>query len=134
MSRLSPDADDPQAALRWLLHQVRRAVEPEVTIDAVGDRLVIRTGDAVWSDGRALFPPRTDPRSVVDLADGELLAGMAFDDAPGFELWLTLQRSRARSALLESLWWAATRLGTGEPGVALELVERALAIDPYDEL
>ena len=26
LSRLSPDADDPQAALRWLLHQVRRAI------------------------------------------------------------------------------------------------------------
>ena len=31
-SRLVPEANDPLAALRWLLHQVRRAIEPEGTI------------------------------------------------------------------------------------------------------
>ncbi|MGZ6980511.1 MAG: hypothetical protein ACXVJW_20540, partial [Acidimicrobiia bacterium] len=35
-ARLHPEANDPLAALRWLLHQVRRAVEPEVRIDERG--------------------------------------------------------------------------------------------------
>jgi DNA-binding SARP family transcriptional activator len=134
LSRLSPDADDPQAALRWLLHQVRRAIGPEASIDAQGDRLTLRLGDAVRTDVGRLFAERVDPSGVIDLATGDLLEGMAFDDAPAFELWLTLQRSRVRSAVLETLWWAATQLASTRPADALTLVERGLAIDPYDEV
>jgi len=134
LSRLSPDADDPQAALRWLLHQVRRAIAPEATIDADGDRLTLRLDEGVRTDVGRLFAERVDPAGVVDIATGDLLEGMAFDDAPGFELWLTLQRSRVRSAVLETLWWAATQLASSRPADALTLVERGLAIDPYDEL
>jgi DNA-binding SARP family transcriptional activator len=134
LSRLSPDADDPQAALRWLLHQVRRAIGPEASIDADGDRLTLRLGDDVRTDVGRLFAERVKPAGVIELASGELLEGMAFDDAPGFELWLTLQRSRVRSAVLETLWWAATQLASTRAADALMLVERGLAIDPYHEL
>jgi len=134
LTRLSPDADDPQAALRWLLHQVRRAIGPEASIDADGDRLTLRLGSGVRTDVGRLFAERVDPSRAIELASAELLEGMAFDDAPGFELWLTLQRSRIRSAVLETLWWAATQLAATRSDEALTLVERGLAIDPYDEV
>jgi hypothetical protein len=44
IDRLTPEADDPQAALRWVLHTVRRAVGPEATVADL--------------DGRPSVPPR----------------------------------------------------------------------------
>ena len=44
------------------------------------------------------------------LQSGELLAGLAFDDEPGFDSWLLLQRSRVSAAVGEVLAWAASTL------------------------
>jgi hypothetical protein len=45
-ARLIPEANDPLAALRWLLHQVRRAIKPEGTIEELAGGLVLRLSDA----------------------------------------------------------------------------------------
>ena len=49
-ARLIPEANDQLAALRWLLHQVRRAIEPEGTIEELAGGLVLRLSDAVTVD------------------------------------------------------------------------------------
>lgn len=132
IDRLVPEANDPLAALRWLLHQVRRALHPDATIEERDGRLVLVRGDADVDVLRLLDVPRT-VEEVERLVGGELLEGMAFDDAPAFEFWLALARTRVRNAGAEALWWAATQVASREPERALRLVERGLSLDPYCE-
>jgi DNA-binding SARP family transcriptional activator len=130
-SRLEPEANDPLAALRWLLHQVRRAVEPEIRIDEWEGRLRIDVTDAADVDVLRLLAVPNDLDEIETLFSGELLEGMAFDDAPGFEMWLALHRTRAHDAAAEMLWWASTTLGSKDPDRAVRLVERGVALDPF---
>ena len=49
-ARLMPEANDPLASLRWLLHQLRRALEPEATIVERDGRLDLRLSADVRID------------------------------------------------------------------------------------
>jgi DNA-binding SARP family transcriptional activator len=132
-ARLIPEANDPLAALRWLLHQVRRAIEPEGTIEELAGGLVLRLSDAVTVDLLDLLAVPDDVDVIERLVRGELLEGMDFDDAPAFEMWLSLQRTRVHDVIAEALWWIGSRLGTSDPGRALRITERALLFDPFCE-
>ena len=132
-ARLVPEANDPLAALRWLLHQVRRAVEPEGTIVEREGRLELCLTDAVTVDLLDLLGIPDDVDRIEQLVCGELLEGMAFEDAPAFELWLSLQRTRLHDAIAEALWWMGSRLATTDPARALRITERALLFDPFCE-
>ena len=132
-SRIVPEANDPLAALRWLLHQVRRAVEPEGTIVELDGRLELRLTDGVTVDLLDLLGVPEDVDVIERLVRGELLEGMDFSDAPAFELWLTLQRTRVHDVIAEALWWIGSRLGTEDPARALRITERALLFDPFCE-
>ena len=70
---------------------------------------------------------------IERLVRGELLEGMDFEDAPAFELWLSLQRTRVHDVIAEALWWIGSRLGTADPARALRITERALLFDPFCE-
>jgi DNA-binding SARP family transcriptional activator len=130
-NRLEPEANDPLAALRWLLHQARRAVEPEVQIDERNGRLHIHLGEDADVDVLRLLAVPDDVDEIETLFTGELLEGMTFDDAPSFEMWLALARTRAHDSASEALWWASTHLASNDPDRALRLVERGMALDPY---
>ena len=132
-ARLIPEANDPLAALRWLLHQVRRAIEPEGTIEELNGGLSLRLSDAVTVDLLELLGAPEDADVIERLVRGELLEGMDFDDAPAFEMWLSLQRTRAHDVIAEALWWIGSRLGTSDPNRALRITERALLFDPFCE-
>jgi DNA-binding SARP family transcriptional activator len=132
-ARLIPEANDPLAALRWLLHQVRRALEPEVTIDEREGRLSAAVGEGVSVDLLRLLAVPEDVDEIEDIVSGELLEGMEFDDAPAFEMWLALQRTRAHDAIAEALWWVTNRVASEDPDRALRLVERGLVFDPFCE-
>ena len=132
-SRLVPEANDPLAALRWLLHQVRRALEPEGTVGEQEGRLELRLGDTVAVDLLELLGVPEDVDAVERLVRGELLEGMDFADAPAFELWLSLQRTRMHDVVAEALWWTGSLLGSKDPARALRLTERALLFDPFCE-
>jgi DNA-binding SARP family transcriptional activator len=132
IAQLVSEANDPQAALRWLLHQVRRALRPEAAVEEEHGRLVLRLVDAEVDLFR-LLDASDDLDGIEGLAGGELLEGMVFDDAPGFELWLSMQRSRVANVAAEALWWAATRLASKDPERSVRLVERGLSINPYCE-
>jgi DNA-binding SARP family transcriptional activator len=132
-SRLVPEANDPLAALRWLLHQVRRSIEPEATIVELDGRLDLRLTDAVSVDVLELLGVSDDVDVIERLVRGELLEGMDFEDAPAFELWLSLQRTRVHDVIAEALWWIGSRLGTADPARALRITERALLFDPFCE-
>ena len=132
-ARLVPEANDPLAALRWLLHQVRRAIEPEGTIVELEGRLELRITDAVSVDLLDLLAVPEDVDTIERLVRGELLEGMDFADAPAFDLWLSLQRTRMHDVIAEALWWIGSRLGTRDPDRALRITERALLFDPFCE-
>ncbi len=132
-SRLIPEANDPLAALRWLLHQVRRAIEPEGTIAEHNGALSLRLSEAVTVDLLDLLAVPDDVDVIERLVRGELLEGMDFDDAPAFEMWLSLQRTRVHDVIAEALWWIGSRLGTTDPSRALRITERALLFDPFCE-
>lgn len=129
---LWPSADDPAAALRWALHQVRRALGDAVRIADRSGRLVVdRSGASI--DVLELLAGGLDPGQVEDLARGELLEGTHFADSPSFDLWLGMERARVGSALRSTLRWAATLSLAEDPDRALRLVERLLASDPFDD-
>jgi DNA-binding SARP family transcriptional activator len=132
-ARLIPEANDPLAALRWLLHQVRRAIEPEGTIEELAGGFVLLLSDTVTVDLLDLLAVPDDVGIIERLVRGELLEGMDFDDAPAFEMWLSLQRTRLHDVIAEALWWIGSRLGTTDPGRALRITERALLFDPFCE-
>lgn len=128
--RLWPDANDPLAALRWALLQVRRALEPDGGIVERDGRLVVELPAGALVDAHAVLSRALAPADAASLGNGELLEGLAFEDAPDFDEWLQLERQRVASALREALRWAATMLARSSPDDALTLAERALVLDP----
>lgn len=130
---LWPEADDPLAALRWSLLQVRRALAPGGEIIERDRRLIVLLPADTTVDARVLLERSPDPDLAERLAGGELLEGMYFDDAPAFDQWLLLERQRTGSAVRAALRWAATLLARSEPDRALSLAQRAIALDPLDD-
>ena len=133
IGRLTPEANDPGAALRWLLHQVRRALEPEARIEEEQARLRLDHRDTVTIDAVRLLAAERDPDAVVADIRGELLEGIDFGDAPALDLWLSLERVRLHGVAAEALWWAATSIADADPERAMRIVRRGLDIDPYCE-
>ena len=129
---LCPDADDPLAALRWSLLQLRRGLEGlgEVVDDG---GLSLRLLDDVRVDAVEVLAGPIEANDVESLVGGELLEGFAFGDAPSFEMWLLLQRSRVASASVDALRWAATVLATDEPDASLRMLQRGIGLSPFDD-
>ncbi|HEX9436579.1 MAG TPA: tetratricopeptide repeat protein [Candidatus Limnocylindria bacterium] len=126
------DAEDPLAALRWSLHQVRRGIGPDANVTERDGRLSLELGD-VSIDAHLVLRGDLTPEQVEAIGQGELLEGLFFDDAPAFEQWLTLERQRVGSALRDALRWAATTLARSQPSRALRLIQRVIALDPTDD-
>lgn len=129
---LFPDAEDPLAALRWSLSDLRRLLGPEVRIGgdpvslalpstAVVDVLELQGG--VWSE--AVDLPRLG---------GELLEAVEVTATAAFELWLDHQRRRLRGAAEAVLHQAAlTALAAGDVQAAVERATRLVELDPLNE-
>jgi tetratricopeptide (TPR) repeat protein len=104
-------ADDPLAALRWSLLQVRRALTGLAEVPEVHGRLSIASAAGVEVDVARVLSGDVTVDQAKRLPSGELLAGLAFDDEPGFDSWLLLQRSRVSAAVEEG-----AGLGRVHPG------------------
>ena len=100
-------------------------------IEEHNGRLHIQLNDDADVDVLRLLAVPDDVTEIETLFAGELLEGMAFDDAPSFEMWLALARTRAHDSASEALWWASTHLASKDPGRAMRMVERGMALDPY---
>lgn len=129
---LWPEADDPLAALRWSLHQVRRGLGDEATVAERDGRLLVELREASI-DVRSVVRGDVPADAVEAIGQGDLLEGFFFDDAPGFEQWLTLERQHVGSALRAALRWAATTTARSDPSRALRLLQRLLSLDPTDD-
>jgi len=128
--RLWPDAADPLGAVRWALSQVRRALAPAATIAEDGDRFRL-SGD-VTVDATDLLAGVWSDEAIEDIARGELLEGIDAD-APEFERWLAVQRARVATARVDALRSCAAAALSSDPLRALQLAERALASEPFDD-
>jgi hypothetical protein len=84
---LFTEADDPLAALRWSLADLRRALGLPQLLR--GDPLTLARGE-LWLDVWALEDGALPPQEI----GGELLDGVDLRDSPGFDTWLLLARSR----------------------------------------
>jgi DNA-binding SARP family transcriptional activator len=140
VSMLFERAEDPRGALRWNLAEMRRALGGRITIgrdplavaladDIEVDAFVVRKahkgntskGSSEWGKGVA---------SDLELPYGELLEGLAFDDSPAFETWLSVERQR----LVADCWALAYRLAVellaaGRPEAAIRIACRAVEDD-----
>jgi DNA-binding SARP family transcriptional activator len=125
-------ADDPLAALRWSLLQVRRALTGLAEVPEEHGRLSIAFAAGVEVDVARVLSGDVTVDQAKRLPSGELLAGLAFDDEPGLDSWLLLQRSRVSAAVEEVLAWAASTLAHTEPDAALEIIGRATRADPFN--
>lgn len=131
VDRLFADADDPMATLRWHLLQVRRAVEPAEIVETGGHLQL--TGEGIRVDAVDVLESLVPMEEVRSVCRGELLEGMSFHEAPAFELWISLQRTRVGAAAGDILRWAASMLSRTNPQEALALLERALVTDPFND-
>lgn len=128
---LFEDAEDPLAALRWNLSELRRllgnvglhgdvpglSLQPPASVDIE----VVSSG--AWSEAL----------SVPGLGC-ELLEGMTFAGSPSFEVWLAAERRRLQASTEAVLREAAlARLGAGDARTAADLAARLVRLNPLDE-
>ncbi len=128
---LFSEANDPLAALRWTLVELRRTLAMPSSLR--GDPLSLRglSGDGV--DALALS---SDPRLNFQSedSDAELLEGMVFPSAPEFDVWLGVERVYLKGLRQASLRERAlVSRAAGEHTDATSLARRAVAVDPLDQ-
>lgn len=133
-----PESDQGSArnALSNMLHQVRRALGPEVIVGRGRDEVVLTEG-AVWCDARAFEAALGDGRLVeaLELYRGDLLEGLFVSGASAeFENWLAGERGRLRERAAD----AARALYEGAEAAdnaaeAIRWARWAFTLDPYDE-
>lgn len=126
------ETDDPLASLRWYLLQVRRAIEPAEVVETDG-RLAFHPSSDTTLDVKEILGGTLEPDRAEDLCAGELLEGMSFADAPDFDMWLSLQRSRFTAACADVLRWSAIALARSKPSRALSLIGIGLRREPFDD-
>src|SRR5499427_2458089 len=135
ISLLFDGAQDPAAALRWNLGQVRRLLGQP---GALAGPVVSLPGDgSVCFDVDVLAAARWQDAIELEGLGGELLEGMQFPDCAAFETWLMGER-RHLAALTEAALQEATlnALSVGNPGdgYASRLVTLNPRADTHQEL
>jgi len=128
---LFADAEDPLAALRWNLRELRRGLGDEVLR---GDPLTLPRDVLALVDIDVVAHGHW--REALDLPGlgGELLEGLAFSGSPSFQVWLDGQRRHAASLTTALLREAAlARLAEGAAAEAAVIARRLVALEPLDE-
>jgi DNA-binding SARP family transcriptional activator len=126
-SELFASANDPLAALRWTLAELRRGLGiPDILR---GDRLAVSSSD-LWLDVWALEDGTLANRDLGAV----LLDGVDLRDCPGFDMWLSIARSRVTARSLGELRDRALReLVGGATASASALAETAVSLDRLDD-
>jgi DNA-binding SARP family transcriptional activator len=128
---LFADAEDPLAALRWNLRELRRGLGDEVLR---GDPLTLPRDVLAGVDIDVVAHGQWREALALPGLGGELLEGLAFSGSPSFEVWLDGQRRHAASLTTALLREAAlARLAEGAAADAIALARRLVALEPLDE-
>jgi DNA-binding SARP family transcriptional activator len=128
---LFPTADDPRAALRWSLSQLRNALGDVVIPEG---RLELALAPGAFVDVRVLADGDWRTAIAVPGCGRELLEAMSFPGCVAFEAWLLAERryliGLAEQALREA---ALVHLAEGDPRAATALAARLVELNSYDE-
>ncbi|AYQ27228.1 MULTISPECIES: BTAD domain-containing putative transcriptional regulator [unclassified Polaromonas] len=128
---LFEDAEDPLAALRWNLSELRRLLG---TDGLRGDVPALPLEAASYVDLRAVLSGSWAQALCVPGLGRELLEGMNFPGSPAFEVWLATERRHLQAAAEAVLREAAlARMAAGAMAEAAALAGRLVRHNPLDE-
>jgi DNA-binding SARP family transcriptional activator len=132
VSLLFSEADDPLAALRWNLSELRRLLNDRHAVE--GDPLRLSLPPGTFVDIETVSRGSWAEALRVPGVGRELLEGMNFSSSPAFEVWLLMER-RYLAAIAEGVLREAAlaRLGSGDAARAAEFAGRLVALNPLDE-
>lgn len=127
-----PDAEDPLAALRWTLAELRRAtgIPDLLTGDPVTTHLDPTTVDVLQLTSQS----DAVDSSFFEWTHGELLEGVELDGCVEFESWLLLERRRVAGMIEARLrQQAITLLATGRATDAIPFAAKAVTSNPHEQ-
>ena len=128
---LFEDAEDPLAALRWNLSELRRVLGHS-GLRGDAPALLLEPGDCV--DVRTVISGTWAEALGVPGLDLELLEGMNFSTSPAFEVWLATERRHLQAAAEAALREAAlSRMAGGAMQEAAGIAGRLVRRNPLDE-
>jgi DNA-binding SARP family transcriptional activator len=128
---LFEDAEDPLAALRWNLTELRRGLG---SASLRGETITLHRGRDVTIDVDVLRRGSAAEGVALPGIGRELLEGLSFPSSPSFEVWLQAERRRMQATAQAVLHEATlARLAGGAAAEAVDLAERLLTLDPLDE-
>lgn len=128
---LFDEAEDPLAALRWNLTELRRALGQDTLR---GDPLRIDRDVLGFIDLDVLLRGKASDGVQLPGLGHELLEGLSFSGSPSFEVWIEAERRRVQATSQAVLHEAAlVRLAAGQPEDAADLAGRLVRLDPLDE-
>lgn len=129
---LFAEADDPLRALRWSLSEIRQGLGTDGSVD--GDPVVLRLGAGTLVDVEVVARGAWVEAVVLEGLGAELLEGMTFRGATGFESWLLSAQRRVAADTEAILHEAALgSMSRGALDVALGYAVRAAQLSPLDE-
>jgi DNA-binding SARP family transcriptional activator len=128
---LFEEAEDPLAALRWNLSELRRLLGDA---GLRGNVLQLSLDSTVYVDVDVMVRGTWVEALSVPGLERELLEGMSFANSPSFEVWLTTERRRLQASAEAVLREAAmVRLAAGATTEAVDLAGRLVRLNPLDE-
>ena len=129
---LFDEADDPLAALRWGLAELRRALGPGAVVE--GDPVVLRLPPGALVDARVVLGGSWEEAIALPGLGSELLADHPTRGAAAFESWLLSAQRRVLAASEEILHEAAlASLSRDALDDAIAYAVRLVATTPLDE-
>ena len=128
---LFENAEDPLAALRWNLSELRRALGPE---SLRGDAIGLQKHSLGFIDVDVLLRGSASDGVSLPNLGRELLEGLSFPSSPSFDVWLQAERRRIEATSRAVLHEAAlARLAAADRDGAVELAGRLLTLEPLAE-
>ncbi|CAN5886570.1 hypothetical protein BH11PSE13_BH11PSE13_42620 [soil metagenome] len=128
---LFEDAEDPLAALRWNLSQLRRLLGDT---GLGGDPLALSMAPRPYVDVEVVASGTWTEALRAPGLGRELLEGMSFASSPSFEVWLATERRHLQATTEAVLREAAlARLAAGAADEAADLAGRLVRQNPLDE-
>src|SRR5688572_24914915 len=129
------DHDRARSAFRQALHAIRRVAGTDA-IRSTGNETIEIDPSLLACDVWELESAAAagDHARVLELYQGDLLAGLFLEGSPAFEQWLDGERMTLRSVVAESAWAEADRaLGSRAEGELTRAVRFAVSLSELDE-
>lgn len=125
------EADDPQAALRWNLSELRKLLAMD---ELRGDMLSMPVDASLYVDVHALTQGSWSEALRVPGLDHVFLEGLHFSGCAAFEVWLATERRHLQATSEAVLREAAmARLASGSCAEAADLAARLVQQNPLEE-